>query len=473
MYQYLFFDDQKLFVRKNLERRYGVPELIADSVYHDGHSSTDWRTGYVFKTADGKYRMIYQGKDIADKKQHCFIAVSDDGIHFEPEDVTDCVDVPERVASNELLCLTNGEIADIIEDPYNTPKERYKMLLCHVEGETMTVHGNLMTSPDLLHWEMVEGVEWNGGAEPITGVFYNTQRECFTLILRPDWGVRRIGYVETRDWRTYTPYTWCLQVDSLDAPLSELYGMPSVPYGGIYLGFPLLYSGFAQELRTKYYGGLIQAELAYSLDGHHWQRSLRTPFITGMDAQNEAVFGYKNPMLWPSSFREDENGDMLIYASVSGKEHGPAFENSDMGRIAVWRVRKNGVIALSTVDENTEGVLATRENIWQGGELHINLQAKHATVAIYECRGDELLSATHLLEGYTHEDCVPFTGDSTDWVPTFKNGKTLDALAGKTLVLEVRLVNGSLYSISGDCIPVMNLQANRYRILGITPEKFL
>ena len=73
------------------------------------------------------------------------------------------------------------------------------------------------------------------------------------------------------------------------------------------------------------------------------------------------------------------------------------------------------------------------------------------------------------VEGYSHEDCIPFSGDSTDWVPQFKNGRTLQDLAGRTLVLELKLNDGCVYSICGDFVPCMNLEGARYRMRGIIP----
>jgi hypothetical protein len=56
-------------------------------------------------------------------------------------------------------------------------------------------------------------------------------------------------------------------------------------------------------------------------------------------------------------------------------------------------------------------------------------------------------------------------------VVSFKNGNTLDRFIGKTIVIELKFKNGEVYSISGDCIPVMNVEAGYYRKFGVLPEK--
>ncbi len=468
MYKYLFFDDQRLYVRDGFKRCYGKPQLIPGSVYFDGHSSTDLHTSFVFRTDDGKYRMLYQGNE-NDRRSCCFIAVSDDGIHFMPEDVSSMIAIEDRIAENEIMPI-QGEIAAIVEDNVNDPKERYKMLLTGTPNEELYITGVVLTSPDLVHWTQIEGVCWNGGAEPITSVIYSEKKQSYIILLRPYWGIRRIGYIETKDWRTYTPYELCLQVDSLDNPNEELYGIPAFSYEGYYIGFPLMYGDFGIANHAKYSSGTIKPQLAYSFNGCNWQRSLRQPFIDGMTEESESVFGWKNYLVWPASMIVDKDGSINIYASASGREHGAAFRYPGMGRIGVWKLRKDGFIGLVTENSDKEAVMATRENIWHDGELHLNLQAKKATIAVYETIGDDLLGTAQALAGYSHEDCIPFSGDCLDWVPQFKNDKKMEELSGKTLVIELRVTDGTVYSLSGDMTPAMNVEAARYRKCGIMPR---
>lgn len=463
MFTYLFFDDQKLLRRSCLVRRYGTPELLAESAYSDGVSQTPIRTGFVFRMDDGRYRMLYQGCTL-DGRDFCFSAVSEDGVHFEPEVVGS-----ELLPPHALFEVPDGEIAEVVEDIHNDPAERYKMLLCRVDGGALVVHGELMVSPDLLHWTKADTVEWNGGAEPTTGVVWNEKRGCFTILVRPDWGIRRVGYVDTADWRSYTPYESCLQVDSLDEPLAEIYGMPALAYKGYYIGFPLLYRGFDDGLSAKFHGGTIDAELAYSFDAHHWQRSLRERFLSGLDAQFAEKLGSDHPMLWPAAFVREESGNILIWCAVSKKVHGEGFGPEPDGILCALRLREDGFIRLDT-ETSGEGILALRECIWNGGELSVNLVCKHATMAVYETLDFDVLGRAHPIEGYAHEDCIPFTGDSKNWLPVFRDGKRLSALAGRTLIFEFRMMDGSMYSVTGDCVPLMNVPGARFRTFGIIPK---
>lgn len=468
MYKYLFFDDQRLFGRDNVERCYGEPTLLETSVYYDGMFATNTVSPFVFKKDDGKYRMIYQGKHCENGRRYCLIAVSDDGIHFEPE----AVDTSCDIAPHAIFEIGNNEIAYIVEDKYNSPDERYKMLYCETDVDALYVNDVILVSSDLVHWRKLEGALWNDGAEPCVGVFYNKHKKCFTILTRPDWGTRRVGITETRDWRTYTPYEICLQCDSLDAPLDEIYGMPAFEYDGWYIAMPYIYGNNKSCFSSKYFGGTMKAQLAYSLDGRHWQRSLRESFISGDKLCDIEKLGYANKLVWVADMLRCEDGGLNIYASATKSEHGYAFEDASDGKIQVYSLREDGFICLKTQNEECESVIATRENIWLGGELAVNIKCKRATVAVYESTGDANVGGCcDLLEGYTHEDCIPFEGDSTAWIPAFKNGNTIDMLKNRTVSFEIKFEDGEIYSVSGECIPVMNLQSARYKKFGKMPDK--
>ncbi len=472
MQKQLFFDDNNLFVRDNAARHYGKPQQVAS--YNDGVSSTDYCTGWVFRLDDGKYRMIYfaQGADFKGLK--VFLATSEDGVHFAPEQVDDDAVSVERKYPHEIMTLGYGcEIASVYEDTKaDDPAARYKMLMSEHSPRDLDITDAIYTSPDLIRWTRVEDAVWGDGTEPLAGAFYNEKKQCYTVIERPFWGIRYAGYKETKDWRTFTDYQPCLNVDAADERLSEIYGMPAVlDCGGTYVGLVHLYRGLEGELNAKYKNGVIDTQLAYSYDGRYWKRSLREPFFGGMTGETDKVY----PLVWLPCVREWEDGEITLYGSASEHEHGPAFRVPGTGRILVCKLRRDGFVALATEDVTKPSVVALRELAWHGGEVHINLKAKRATVAVHcsnesENVGGNVLGISHPVEGYSHADCVPFEGDSTDWGPSWKNGRTLSELTGKTLVLEIRYEDGELYSVSGDFTLLFNTPAARYRKFGVLPE---
>lgn len=465
----LFFDDEKLFLRENVRRCLGKAELIPDSVYHDGVCETIFCSGWAFKIGE-KYRCVYFGM-CADGVARVFCAESKDGIRFTPEDVSGCTQIEHPIAAHQILEIPGEEIADIYEDKTACPEQRYKMLVSHYNDARKMVEDPVYYSDDLIHWHLLENARWSDGAEPLACVFYNEKKQCHTILHRPYWGIRKVGYQETKDFMQLEEYHPCLHQDGYDAPLAEIYGMKALPYGGMFVGLAVLYTGIEGCLHSKYKGGREEAQLTYSADGRYWLRSLHEPFVSGKNDID--TIGYDNKMVWVSQIRQAENGDILILTSATPEEHGN-FVPGTHGTMQTYRVREDGFVFLTNEDASKPAAVATRDKLWHGGEAHINLAAKYATFAVYETAenedGNNVLSFSRPIPGMGHEDCVPFSGDSTDWVPTFKSGKTMNDLAGKTLLLEVRFTEGKLYGIGGDFTDLFNVDAFRYRWSGVLPE---
>lgn len=472
MKKQLFFDDNKLFGIDNVIRKYGRPELVG--AYNDGVCSTDFCTGQVFRLENGKYRMLYFGHSSVFSGKKLFAAISDDGVNFTPEKLYDVDKVPGKMYPNEIMTLPeSGEVAFIFEDThcYSTD-ERYKLLMTEAHMDSLEIATSIYISADLLEWNLKEGVGWGNGGEPLASVFYNKKKDVYTVVERPFWGVRRVGYQETKDWENFSEFKNCLNVDASDERLSEIYGMYAFEYDGMYIGVPHIYRNLNSELGAKFKNGIIDTQLAYSYDGEYWQRSLREPFLSGVN--NKSLTKCHN-LMWVFDTMRCEDGSINFYASASEFEHGPAFSKPGTGKIFVFNMREDGFISLVSKDKEKAACVATREKIWLGGEVHYNLKTKNATAAVYITDESEILTGNiggqaKALEGYGHEDCVPFSGDSVDWIPQYKSGKKVDELKGKTLVFELKFNDGEVFSLSGDFIDVYNTQAARFRKFGVLPE---
>ena len=251
----------------------------------------------------------------------------------------------------------------------------------------------------------------------------------------------------TEDFVSFTKPEVMMQADALDDPLTETYGLFGFPYKDTFAGFLPLYHVPAVD-GVKYMDGKMDNQLVWSPDGAHWMRSIREPFM-----KNEHPF---EGMVFTSDLRVDTDGSILLYASGTPHEHGHFKDEG--ASIRVFRLREDGFICLKT---EGEGRLRTRETLLQGS-FHINLQAEEATCALF-------YSKDHPVPGFTHEDCEPFSGDSTAWVPQFKGDLT--ELYGKVVNIEIKLKNGKLYGITGDFMKLMNTEADRYNKFGILPEE--
>ena len=448
MYTELFFDDYRLFGREGTHRVYGTPVLLSE--YFDPLFSTDYFSPWVFMRGDS-FIMLYMGTRRSDGKCALLAASSRDGVRFEPLYGPD--------GRNVVMPLMDAwEPITVIEDVNARAEEKYKLILTKVDRERMCAFAEVYASPDLLSWKLFLSEIPGWHCEPVGGAFYNTKRDCYTILHRPTWGNRSAGYCETRDFIHYSDYELCLHQDALDGALDELYGMSAFEYAGTVVGFPMMYTRNAPSRKTKYESGSIVPQLAYSWDGHHFLRSLRSPFLPD-DGEGMSLS-------WLSQARALPNGDVLLYGAYTPEAHGEAFRSHQNGRIRVYRLRKDGFIALKTEYDAT---VVTREFLYRGGDICINLSAEHATMAVVDTCGEDaaqrVWGTDETAPGFDHVDCLPFSGDSTCWTPRFKQ-KTLDSLAGRILILEIKYRNGALYSVSGDMEPLGNTQSARFRKTG-------
>ena len=459
----LFFDDHRLFGRDGLSRRYG--EVKLESSFSDGYTSTDHPAAWCFKTDDGTYKLLYMAQGTTYRHLKLFCCVSNDGINFTPANLAIEGTQFDHEIPFPALDAPGCEIATVYEDKNaSDPSLRYRMLFARYDDAKLRCDGNIYSSADLINWTLCEG-SWSDGTEPIASLFYNEYTKKYTSVLRPFWGIRRIGYKTSENMSDFGEFKNCLISDACDAPLDELYGMYAFEYDGMFIGAIQIYSDLHGEYNAKFHNGSIYTQLAYSYDGEYWMRSLRTPFISGKDRNPS------RPLAWTSGSIRLDDGDLLIYGTSSEYEHGPAFRILGTGRLDVYRVRKDGFVALCT-EKGESGSLILREQLWKSGEMHLNLKAAKATVAV-RCTDHDpgnCLSISEPIEGFTHEDCVPFSGDSKDWIPTWNGERSMKDLVGRTIVIEIRITDGEIYSMRGDFIDLYNTEAVRYRILGKLPN---
>lgn len=456
----LFFDDQRLLKRENMRRVLGTPKLIPESIYRDPHTSIGVGFPSVWQDEkSGLWRMAYQGF-VPDKGYEVIpqMAISRDGVHFEPEDVTGDMPMPNRMFKNEYLPheLVH-EVAKVYQDPYAPAEERYKALCIDYHHDEHFVVNTLWTSPDARRWTHQKDRNWHTeGAEPGAGVFYNPVRSSYTLVVRPDWGERRITVTETKDWRHFTRPELAVQVDAQDEPVAETYGMPCFEYEGYFVGFLWIYHA-PQSRENKYWGGRMDAQLTYSLNGWHFNRTLRQPFIPNGEPGEPHYGG-----VYPSAMRRLEDNSLMIYASCTEFEHGH-FTMRERACIAAFSLRRDGFIYLES--QGGPGEICTRPLLLEGGNLSLNLSAPvhPASCALYDLQGRPI-------PGFGHEDCLPFVGDSTEWMPRWKE-KAFEELKGRLVELEVRLDGGRLYAVRGEFTPLMHMQALRYEQSGRIPDR--
>ncbi|MEG0270144.1 MAG: hypothetical protein RR821_07805, partial [Clostridia bacterium] len=357
----LFFNDQKLQIRENAYRCQGRARLIPEGTYLDpAQDKVNLAWGYpsVFHDEkEGRYLLYYQGwpvDHVALPSVLPLMAQSKDGLHWRPlELVQDGCGENWLLPNQYLPRLVQGATfaeAQVYVDKRARPQERLKALTLYKLGD-FRFASYLFVSSDGIHWKHKKGVAWHAGEDapdyPL-GIYYNDKRRSYCITARPAHCDRRIAIRETVDWEVFSAPEMLLEPDYMDPEVSDLYGMPVFPYADGYIGFLEVFSPtpYAEHRGEKVSGmathkfldGNVQCQLAYSYDGHSFQRFMRKPLIELEDESN-----IECSCVYPTCLVEKEDS-LLLYASVSFQEHGriPAGK----GAIVAYSLRKDGLAYL-------------------------------------------------------------------------------------------------------------------------------
>ncbi len=460
----LFFDDWYLHRRDNLSRHIGRPTLVPEGTLEDPFVDPAWGYPTVFRDPEsGRWRCLYQGQ-AGNGRFVPVVAESDDGIRWRLPDLSELAPLADRVCPHQLFGLERfGEWSGPYLDSQAAGSDAWLKGLVVQRTPEGGLASRLVTSPDGLHWRHVEGPAWHPlGADPIAAAFWNPYRQSHVLAVRPALNDRRIALVETRDWQTFSPPELALQADALDTPCAEVYGMPVVPYEHLFIGLLWLYhTSPVVDAANKYLLGTIDCQLAYSYNGWHFQRTTRDPFLATSDPGAHGA-----GCIYPYSVVAV--GDHLrIYSSAAKGEHAQIRMNpaSRQGAILLHTLRRDGFVYLQP--EGGPGELVTRLLLWKGGEPVLNVAAPQG-----EARFQVLDANGEPLDGYRHDDCVPFRGDSTAWTPEWRDGRLMAALRDRIVRLSVRLTNGRLYAIRGQFEVKMAYEAHLFTERGLrTPSR--
>ena len=441
MATYFFFDDVRLLVRENMERRIGRPERIEDSrlSVYGGYPCP--AMGRVWKENEHSYHLFYHA--YVDKKSVTLAAHSEDGIHFRPRNTAAEAGIEDPIYPNQLLPDDDMEIFSFIDT--GKGPGRLKLLISQMESDRYGMDSSIYVSDDGVHWDK-QPQKWHEvGTEPVGSVLYSSFLSEYVVLSRPMWGVRRVCASRTKDFVTFTPPEIIMEADAFDKPLQETYGLVGCPYKDMYVGIVNIFSTVESDT-WKFYGGHMEGQLCYSYTGAAWMRSLRDPLLSLDEKYTGMIFG--------SDMRVADDGSVLIYASATNRNHGyDTYKEGIFADMFVYRLREDGFISLYT---EAEGRVRTRETQLKNG-FDVNIRAKKATCGLFTTKGEPI-------EGFTHEDCEPFSGDDTHWKPKF--ARDISELRDRIVCIELKIEDGDLWSINGDFIKFYNTETWRYNNRG-------
>ena len=470
----LFVDDF-LISETSLKRKYHLAEKYeknpilwpdTDLEKNGGYRplALPFSDGVFYDAKDDLFKMWYQ----AGWYDNTAYATSRDGFHWEKPvlDVvpgTNCVMPPRPDQVRDGVSIWLDQETDNLH-------ERFKMLLfarnesrrgCDMRlfaslgdyandpsrSKGYEVGIRLFTSPDGIHWNEREHAAHGGDN---TTYFYNPFRKKWVFSIRRSREGKRM-----RDYHEHTSFlegckwpergsTFWARADDLDLPdpiigdETQLYKIDAVGYESIMLGLFLIHRGPPNPTcLTRGFPKLTELTVAYSRDGFHWHRPDRRTFIGA--TQNEGD--------WDRAYIHSAGGVCLIVDDRLFFYHGGWSGNSpvlqgDMyagGSTGIAFLRRDGFASMEAGAET--GYLTTRNLSFQGKHLFVN-----ADTVKGELRAEIQDKSGRPIDGYSLQNCVPVTVDSTRQMVSWQGSDDLSILAGKSLRMKFSVSEGKLYS---------------------------
>lgn len=462
----LFVDDF-LIAQTDLRRDFKKPAIEDRPIFYpqtplemnDGYCTCacPFNDGIFYDDEAGKFKMWYH----AGWFDAVGYAESDDGIHWKR-----LSEIYPSHKSDRVLPYVPGRMRDgaAVWIDYAAPKpdERYKMLVffreynfdvryyhCKPKDRSPVREAKLYKSENGIDW-----VEM-GTAGPCgdnTTFFYNPFTRKWVFSIRTfsdlDSRVRTRGYYETDDffqgsqWRKEDIRFWA-RTDIFDAPDpdlgydTQLYNLDATPYESLMLGVFSVFMGPPNDVcaitkRPK----INDLKLAFSRDGFHWDRPTHENFIASSRKVGTWNYGYMHAANGVCTVVDDEI--YFYFSCFSGKSPNFGFHKYSGGNLGLAKLRRDGFASLS--DDGKGGSVTTEQLEYNGKYLFINAECNEGKILVEVLDRDG-----NVLPGYSKEDCIPISADSTKIQVKWKN-RTIEELGHQNIRLRFILKNAELYS---------------------------
>jgi len=453
-----FFDDFWLDVRKNVKRNWYQPVLAGQLGKFGVYPSAAWCP------EAGVYRLWYEvlpdfGKD---GKRFLALAESDDGLAWR--------DVPTKPDGlpGEARAFGNVVLAGGSEGIHGTsvfrdalepdPAGRYK--LCTI-GEKVSyaplsrMERNMMLcrSPDGVHWD------WAGAravypfkSDTYNCILRNPVTGNYQLFFRASNVDRRVAMIQSADMSSWTRPMTVIHPDAGyddESEMVQLYALWAGWFDGMFLGtLWRFHTEAADESYPKMFGSM-DTELVYSYNGTNWMHTTRAPLVPRPQPP-----AYGNTQLCLSGmFETRDRRDWILLGCASRAVHGSSRENKrlqellhgDMADVCFYSVRRDGLSGLECCGRG--GLIGTKPFDLLAADLSCNVNAPYGWVR-FQVTDPEAKP----IEGFSFEDCVPFTGDDRDMIPAWK-AHALAELKGRRVRLWAELNTAVLHSMTATIRP--------------------
>jgi len=473
----LFFDDREIEAVENLKRTMNKPCLASDEPVmvpdHPWEGSSISQSYVIYDTLQGKFRMWYRGYYKSANAQPvrgwvgpalrgtgyscttCY-AESEDGYEWKKPSLGRVEFNGSKDNNLAIQGWCSADLASMIFQPdHPIPEKRYRLYVWDdlATPQRHSIIGmTTYVSSDGFEWKGFEWPnEWCNDPQPFcyvkhignyrypysigpgecNSIFYDEKIGKYVNYCRCNNGsVRSVGRMESEDGIHWTPPVLVLTPDLKDPFRTQFYSTNAMRCGEFIL---LMVHVYHMEDLT------IDVQLAASLDGYHFTRVANREVF--MDRGSAGMIHPATPF--------EHDGELWIYTSESKYDHEVQNNPAD---IKLYKMRPDGYVSFDAGD--VEGSLVTRRMVWEYDGLHINADASRGEVQVeimdgnYTVEGGNTFDDVYqgrAIEGFSKNDCAPYTGDDIDHKVTFKNAD-LSQIKGKYVQLRFYVRNARFYS---------------------------
>ena len=187
---------------------------------------------------------------------------------------------------------------------------------------------------------------------------------------------------------------------------------------------------------------LTELQIAFSRDGFHWDRTNRQTFIGATLKKSSWERAYIHSVGGVCNIVDDKL--YFYYTAFKGDESkrnhlehwNGMYANASTG-LAI--MRRDGFASMQAGDE--ESMLFSRLIKFSGKYLFVNVEALKGQLKVVICDNEG-----NPIPGFTKEESLPVSTDSTRQPVRWRNHNDLGSLKGKPVRFKFYLVNAKIYS---------------------------
>ena len=164
-----------------------------------------------------------------------------------------------------------------------------------------------------------------------------------------------------------------------DSFIAHVYKMAVMPYEGLYVGLPVLFSPSGRWLGRNH-TGLNQTELSVSRDLHNWERVANRDVFIGVLPWDGEVYDTSQLLPCGRPIVREDLGEIWVYYNACRfrchrKERDESYDKyfDDLSALCLAKIRLDGFVSL---DADAKGSLVTAPFALERGGLHVNVDAR-------------------------------------------------------------------------------------------------